>query len=153
MSQWLQALSAVRRLPGPRPGGEVSPFRGLASFETEHARFFCGRGAMCAELADLVHKAALAGSPTVMVGPSGSGKSSLLRAGNGPAIVRPLQSPVIETWYPATRYASLTKRRRCWTVARAISTLLCGPSPRSSALWCCAPCKVATQKAWNFAAC
>lgn len=53
------------------------PFRGLGRFETEHARYFHGRE-------DEVDKLVLAleGRPvTVLVGPSGSGKSSLLRAG------------------------------------------------------------------------
>ncbi len=58
------------------------PFRGLRRFETKHARYFHGR---TAEVARLV--AALGSRPvTVLVGPSGSGKSSLLRAGLLPAV-------------------------------------------------------------------
>ncbi|MFF8673072.1 trypsin-like peptidase domain-containing protein [Streptomyces sp. NPDC015242] len=53
------------------------PFRGLARFESEHARYFHGREE---EVGKLVR--ALDARPlTVLVGPSGSGKSSLLRAG------------------------------------------------------------------------
>ncbi|MEU0459694.1 hypothetical protein ABZ322_43820 [Streptomyces sp. NPDC006129] len=53
------------------------PFRGLARFESEHARYFHGRED---EVRKLVR--ALETRPvTVLVGPSGSGKSSLLRAG------------------------------------------------------------------------
>lgn len=53
------------------------PFRGLSRFETEDARYFHGRED---EITALV--GALESRPvTVLVGPSGSGKSSLLRAG------------------------------------------------------------------------
>ncbi|WCH92558.1 trypsin-like peptidase domain-containing protein [Streptomyces moderatus] len=53
------------------------PFRGLDRFETEHARYFHGRED---EVGKLVRS--LESQPvTVLVGPSGSGKSSLLRAG------------------------------------------------------------------------
>jgi len=68
-------LLAADRLVGP--GALECPFRGLDRFETEHARYFHGRED---EAAALVR--ALGSRPvTVLVGPSGSGKSSLLRAG------------------------------------------------------------------------
>ena len=55
----------------------VCPFKGLASFEIEDAEFFFGRERLVAELV-----ARLTGAPlTGIVGPSGSGKSSVLRAG------------------------------------------------------------------------
>ncbi|MET9253154.1 serine protease [Streptomyces sp. NPDC003717] len=53
------------------------PFRGLDRFEVEHARYFHGRER---EIDDLV-RAVDAQPLTLLVGPSGSGKSSLLRAG------------------------------------------------------------------------
>ncbi|TMR89426.1 WD40 repeat domain-containing protein [Nonomuraea basaltis] len=54
-----------------------APYLGLARFETEdHERFF-GRAALVERLAGLVH----AHRVVMLVGPSGSGKSSLLRAG------------------------------------------------------------------------
>ena len=56
---------------------EVCPFRGLASFDAAHAEYFFGRERL---VADLV--ARLVGSTLIaVVGPSGSGKSSLIRAG------------------------------------------------------------------------
>ena len=53
------------------------PFKGLASFDIDDAEIFCGRERLVAELV-----ARLVGAPLLgIVGPSGSGKSSALRAG------------------------------------------------------------------------
>src|SRR5438067_9331054 len=86
VEQWLQAWRRVRRAPGRRPGGP-EPYRGLASFQPEDADWFFGRdvltGQLIARLADL---RAAGGGVQVVVGASGSGKSSLLRAGMIPAL-------------------------------------------------------------------
>jgi WD40 repeat protein/DNA-binding SARP family transcriptional activator len=59
------------------PGAVVCPFKGLASFDVEDAEVFFGRERLVAEMV-----ARLAGAPLVgVVGPSGSGKSSALKAG------------------------------------------------------------------------
>ena len=61
----------------PRRRADVCPYKGLARFETADADFFFGREQVVAEaVAHLVGSRFLA-----LVGPSGSGKSSLLRAG------------------------------------------------------------------------
>ena len=55
----------------------VCPFQGLATFDIDDARFFFGRERLVAEMA-----ARLAGAPLLgVVGASGSGKSSAVRAG------------------------------------------------------------------------
>ncbi|MGV9565741.1 nSTAND1 domain-containing NTPase [Streptomyces sp. NPDC003480] len=54
-----------------------SPYRGLARFETGDQDIFFGRDQLTAQLAERVHGHRL----VAVVGPSGSGKSSLLRAG------------------------------------------------------------------------
>jgi WD40 repeat protein/DNA-binding SARP family transcriptional activator len=76
---------AARREQAVPLGSEavvVCPFKGLASFETEDAEFFFGRERLVGELV-----ARLTGAPlTGIVGPSGSGKSSVLKAGLLPAL-------------------------------------------------------------------
>jgi len=76
----------------------VCPFKGLAPFETADAEFFFGRERLVEELV-----ARMAEAPLVaIVGASGSGKSSLVRAGLLPAIeadsllVRPGDLPAAE---------------------------------------------------------
>jgi WD40 repeat protein/DNA-binding SARP family transcriptional activator len=60
----------------------LCPFKGLAVFESSDAEFFCGRDRIVSELI-----ARLAEWPLVgILGPSGIGKSSLLRAGVLPAL-------------------------------------------------------------------
>ena len=61
---------------------EVCPFKGLAFFDRADAEYFCGRERLIADLL-----ARLVESPLVgILGPSGIGKSSLLRAGLLPAL-------------------------------------------------------------------
>ncbi len=53
------------------------PYRGLQPFEAEHAAVFFGRNATVAALLERIHRSSL----VAIVGASGSGKSSLVRAG------------------------------------------------------------------------
>ena len=76
-------LQRLRRQP-PEPADRVvvCPYKGLARFEPADAGFFFGRERLVAELVARLVGAGLLG----VVGPSGSGKSSLLRAGLLPAL-------------------------------------------------------------------
>jgi hypothetical protein len=67
-----------------------APFRGLLSFEFEHAPLFFGRTRARNELRELIAKRAVAGIAFVLVlGASGSGKSSLVKAGLLPDLMLP----------------------------------------------------------------
>lgn len=88
LAAWRDALERVRPAPGPRPSGGPPPFRGLAAYGPEDADFFHGRDALTAELLDLAARSRARGRPFIVVGASGSGKSSLLRAGLIPALRR-----------------------------------------------------------------
>ena len=68
--------------PDEGPAAAVCPYKGLARFEASDAEFFFGRERLVAELVTHLVGAGLVG----VVGPSGSGKSSLVRAGLLPAL-------------------------------------------------------------------
>ena len=84
------AAAVERDLARMLPGGEddpepvVCPFKGLAAFDGADARYFCGRDRLVDQLVARLVGARLLG----VLGPSGSGKSSLLRAGLLPALSR-----------------------------------------------------------------
>ncbi|MDQ4041769.1 MAG: protein kinase, partial [Actinomycetota bacterium] len=77
-------LHAVRGpgLTAPLPGGEC-PYRGLLAFELADRRFFFGRENVVADLAGRLRPGRL----LAVVGASGSGKSSVLRAGVAAAVL------------------------------------------------------------------
>ena len=62
--------------------GLVCPFKGLAFFDRSDANYFCGRERVVSELVARAGDSTLVG----ILGPSGIGKSSLLRAGVLPAL-------------------------------------------------------------------
>jgi WD40 repeat protein/DNA-binding SARP family transcriptional activator len=75
-------LQAANERIAPRERQVVCPFKGLTAFEGADAPYFFGRERLVAELV-----ARLVGAPLLgIVGPSGSGKSSVLRAGLLPAL-------------------------------------------------------------------
>jgi WD40 repeat protein/class 3 adenylate cyclase len=73
---------AIGEARGALGGQQICPFKGLAPFQSDDAEFYFGRERLIAELvARLVGATFLA-----LVGPSGSGKSSAVRAGLLPAL-------------------------------------------------------------------
>lgn len=77
VGRWQDALARVQVAPGPRKVDAPVPYRGLECFRAEDAPWFFGREQTVAELRERV----AGGGLTAVVGPSGSGKSSILRAG------------------------------------------------------------------------
>ncbi len=75
---------ALGRLEGDAAPGEICPYKGLASFDVADADTFFGREQLVAELVARMPGATLLG----VVGPSGSGKSSIVRAGLSAALAR-----------------------------------------------------------------
>jgi WD40 repeat protein/class 3 adenylate cyclase len=94
----LQFVQEQARLFGAGPGRAaldhaVAPYKGLASFDTSDVDWFFGRERLVAELI-----ARLAGATFLgVVGPSGSGKSSAVRAGLVPALASGVL-PGSESW-------------------------------------------------------
>jgi len=86
LEEWLAALSRVRHAPGKRPAGAPVPYRGLASFQPDDADWFYGRQKLIDVVVGHLSHQYLSGGVLIAVGPSGSGKSSLLRAGMIPAL-------------------------------------------------------------------
>ncbi|WP_132118344.1 helix-turn-helix domain-containing protein [Actinocrispum wychmicini] len=81
----IAAVMRVRRSPGRPAAATTVPFRGLAWFDREHAEWFFGREDL---IQRLVGRVAEDGGhrPILVIGPSGVGKSSALRAGLAPAL-------------------------------------------------------------------
>ncbi|MGH3807865.1 MAG: caspase, EACC1-associated type [Pseudonocardiaceae bacterium] len=67
-------------------GDDVCPYPGLAAFQADDAQWFFGRERVTTELVGRLAARLDQARPLVLVGASGSGKSSLLRAGLLPAL-------------------------------------------------------------------
>lgn len=91
IEQWLDALSRARRAPGRRPADAPVPYRGLESYQPEDADWFFGRENLTGVLIGHLCRQSCHGGLLAVVGASGSGKSSLLRAG----LIPELQSGVL----------------------------------------------------------
>lgn len=79
-----ESSTQYKTMPSPLTDTPDNPYLGLQAFDETHEAQFHGRSALITELAE-----ALSAQPFVaVVGPSGSGKSSVVRAGLIPALRR-----------------------------------------------------------------
>ncbi|MBW4719052.1 WD40 repeat domain-containing protein [Saccharothrix obliqua] len=100
---WEQALASPATAPAEEPPSSdeigVCPYRGLAAFQAEDSSWFFGRERSTAALVSRLGAAADTGGIVVLVGASGAGKSSLVRAGVIPAVhAGELAVPGSEQW-------------------------------------------------------
>src|SRR5512136_1688134 len=89
VARLMELAATVRREDAPEPG--MSPYKGLEYFDEADAGLFVGREALSAKLAERVlsfdsKKAVTSQRFFAIVGASGSGKSSLARAGLVPTM-------------------------------------------------------------------
>jgi hypothetical protein len=100
MRDWIrQRLKAAEMAETASGEWKGSPFRGLEAFNFEHALIYCGRTGMVSEVLDVLRRRGAAGHGFLMVtGMSGVGKSSLVRAGLLPILMRPRVVEHVIAW-------------------------------------------------------
>jgi tetratricopeptide (TPR) repeat protein len=106
LRQWLARRGFLAQDAVWDRGLKGSPFPGLSAFEAEHGTVFFGRDLAIAQAIERLRQA---GKPDdertpflLIIGASGSGKSSLLRAGLLPRLTLPGTIPEIDLWRTAT---------------------------------------------------
>ena len=97
LRQWLERHGVLVKGPVWDRRIKGSPFRGLAPFESSHSAVFFGRDAAIARVIAKLRTARF----LLLIGASGTGKSSLLRASLVPRIARPGVIPDIDLWRTA----------------------------------------------------
>ncbi len=98
-----------------------SPFRGLATFGAKHATVFFGRSRDIAKATDRLKDAVEKNCPFMLVvGASGSGKSSLVRAGLAPRLAAAGVVPSIDIWRTAIMRPGETGNDPFAALARAL---------------------------------
>ncbi|MFI6072041.1 AAA family ATPase [Actinoplanes sp. NPDC051343] len=81
-----------------RAGWEGCPYLGLPAFEERHARIFYGRRALTEHLVRRLREHPHDAGVLLVLGPSGSGKSSLLRAGLMGSLAEDALAPGCGSW-------------------------------------------------------
>lgn len=92
--------------PAPPLDQSSNPYRGLAAFEETDQSLFFGRATLTEKLAEIVEQQPL----TIVLGPSGSGKSSLVKAGLIPRLKQQKNGLILPPLRPeAAPFVSLNR--------------------------------------------
>ena len=102
LSEWERALERARRASDGRATKTAAPYRGLEPFGEADADLFFGREAVMAQLLARLRELCDDPGPSngilALVGPSGSGKSSVLGGGLAPAVRSGSLSAGVAAW-------------------------------------------------------
>jgi tetratricopeptide (TPR) repeat protein len=100
LRDWIESnVLQVKIWPIEKKG---SPFRGLEPFDAKHTAVYFGRMRKVLRALDELVSAARRGKPFLLIpGASGSGKSSLMRAGLAPRLVQPGTVADVDVWRTA----------------------------------------------------
>ena len=119
LSQFLPEGAAAR------PLWEGTPFRGLQVFDYQHEEIFCGRSQAVMEIMNLLSRQAESGSAFALVlGRSGSGKSSLVRAGVLPLLTRYGVMAGVKVW----RWTVITPAQSQGDLFEGLAAGILGPT-------------------------
>jgi len=93
--EWVACWLRLRRPLGQQGAEAPTPYRGLEPFQAEHANWFFGRSRLTKTLVRRVTNGSR--GLVIVVGPSGSGKSSVLRAGLMATLCG--NTPTMDRWH------------------------------------------------------
>jgi WD40 repeat protein len=96
--RWGPPAAGPADLADKDPMWSGCPYRGLLSFEERDARVFYGRSGLVRQLVQRLLECLDGGGILLMVGASGAGKSSLLKAGLMPSLAAGALGPGSEKW-------------------------------------------------------
>ena len=167
------ALREALDLPGPRPrAGDVqteerNPYKGLHAFAEADADDFFGRDALVDRLVARMAESAEGSRFLAVVGPSGSGKSSVVRAGLIPTL-RAGALPGSDSWFyvemlpgghpmeeleAALQRIAVDPPTACWTswsgASGASSSWSSASCPTTGASWCSSSISSKRSSRWS----
>lgn len=99
LERWLRDTGAIPAGPSWRIETDGSPYPGLTCYDARTARVFRGRDASLRRALGVLRRRVARGEPSLfVVGPSGSGKSSFVRAGLVPRLTMPGGVDGVSVW-------------------------------------------------------
>lgn len=102
---WMLALTSARETKRDAVSTSINPYKGLVSFGEQDAHVFFGRDSLVGRLVERVeeHRNGIRSGPVMLVGASGSGKTSVLRAG----LVAALSERGLKVRYAAASFSTV----------------------------------------------